>query len=136
MIKEYDYDKNEECAIRNLSKATKKAIPDLELQIGQLSFVFEKDGEIVGRIVAERFCDTFDIKFFIVEEKYRGQGIGRQLIQKIEDEARNLGCRHITLETMSFNSWEFYIAVGYEIIAEIKNSPLEGESHYYMHKAL
>ena len=136
MIKEYDYEVNENAAISELGTATEKAIPQLNVKIGQFSYVYEQDGKIIGRIVAERFCDTVDIKFFVVKEEYRGQGIGRKLIEKIENEARNIGCKHITLESMSFNSWQFYIAVGYEILAQINDSPIKGETHYYLHKAL
>ena len=136
MIKEYHYETNEGAAIRELGADTEKAIPQLDVKLGQFSYVFEQDGSILGRIVAERFCDTVDIKFFVVKVEYRGQGIGRRLIEKIENEAKKAGCKHITLESMSFNSWRFYIAVGYEILAQINDSPLKGETHYYLHKAL
>ena len=59
-----------------------------------------------------------------------------QLIATIEDAARQQGCRHVTLETMSFNSWEFYLAVDYEILAEIPDSPMPGATHYFLHKTL
>ena len=136
MIREYDYEKNEDAAIIELSKATEKAAPALDMEIDRLSYVYEENGKIEGRIIAERFCDTVEIKFFVVNEEYRGRGIGKKLISKVEDEAAALGCKHITLETMSFNSWKFYIAAGYEILAKIENSPMNGETHYFLHKEL
>lgn len=72
----------------------------------------------------------------MVREGERGKGIGKQLIRVIEEEAARQGCRHVTLETMSFNSWELYPAVGYEILAEIKDSPMPGATHYFLHRAL
>ena len=136
MVKCAPYEENEEAAIKELDAATQKAAPGLERYFSQLSYVYEENGEILGRITGEIFCDAMEIKFFVVREEERGKGIGKKLIRAIEEEAARQGCRHITLETMSFNSWQFYLAVGYEVLAEIKDSPMPGATHYFLHKAL
>jgi GNAT superfamily N-acetyltransferase len=40
---------------------------------------------------------------FYVEERFRGQGIGMQLLAAIEQEARRLGCCKLTLEVQQNN---------------------------------
>ena len=135
-IKTAPYEENENAAIKELDAATEKAAPELERYFSRLSYIYEENGEVLGRITGEMFCDAMEIKFFVVKEEERGKGIGKQLICTIEEEAARQGCRHVTLETMSFNSWQFYLAVGYEILAEIKDSPMPGVTHYFLHKAL
>ena len=136
MIKCAPYEGNEEAAIKELDAATQKAAPGLERYFSQLSYVYEENKEALGRITGEIFCDTMEIKFLVVRESERRKGIGKQLICAIEEDAARQGCRHVTLETMSFNSWEFYLAAGYEVLAEIKDSPMPGATHYFLHKAL
>jgi ribosomal protein S18 acetylase RimI-like enzyme len=52
----------------------------------------------------------------IVSEKYRGQGIGRQLISAAVDKCRQLGCCEIEVSTEKTNAKarEFYKSSGFE----------------------
>ena len=58
---------------------------------------------------------TLFIDDFCVEEKARGQHIGRQLFAHVKDEARRLGCREITLNVWEGNdaALRFYRAMGF-----------------------
>jgi len=130
------YEENEDLAIEELDTATKKAAPNLPVQVARFSYACEDDGKVLGRITAELFCDTVEIKFLVVSEEARGLGIGKKLVTAVENAAREKGCRHITLESMSFNNWQFYLAIGYEVLAKIPDSPMPGETHYFLHKTL
>ncbi len=58
----------------------------------------------------------------IVEEKYRGRGIGKKLMKKTEDFCRQKGCFKIILTTGK--NWEerrFYKKLGYKTIAYLPN---------------
>ncbi len=135
-IKAYPYQQNEEQAIAGLDAATHKSVPDLDLNLGEISLVYEEGGKVLGRIVGSIFCDILDIHFFIVEEAMRGKGIGGKLIVAAEAEAMKRGCRHVKLESMSWNTWQFYPAHGYEVLAKIEDSPYPGAVHYLFHKKL
>lgn len=54
----------------------------------------------------------------IVAKKYRGQGIGRQLISAAIDKCRKLGCCEIEVSTQKTNAKarEFYKSLGFEDI--------------------
>ena len=51
-----------------------------------------------------------------VDETYRGQGLGKQLINHIVDVARNKGCHMVQLTTNKLrpNAIKFYEAIGFE----------------------
>lgn len=49
-----------------------------------------------------------------VDEAYRGQGLGKQLMQKVHDYGREIGCAMAIVSTMSFqNTRSFYEYLGY-----------------------
>ena len=87
----------------------------------------ELGGEIfVGLLNAFEGFSTFackpllNIHDLIVTEAWRGQGIGRQLMQAAEELARELGCCKLTLEVLEGNSkaraaYESLGYAGYEL---------------------
>ena len=58
---------------------------------------------------------TLFIDDFCVEEKARGQHIGRRLFDHVREEAKRLGCREITLNVWGGNdaALSFYRAMGF-----------------------
>lgn len=57
---------------------------------------------------------------------YNGQGIGKELIKRFEEEAINKGCKEMALTTdfnKNSNVLEFYKSVGYEIYYEFLTYP-------------
>ena len=96
-----------------------------------------KDGnEVIAGICAESY--TWKIVFislFFIEAPYRRQGLGRILLQKIEEKAKKLGVSLIHLDTFDFQAKDFYLKNGYEIFGVLDNCP-EGHRRYYMKKVL
>ncbi|WP_096187531.1 GNAT family N-acetyltransferase [Evansella halocellulosilytica] len=70
------------------------------------SIFYEHDGYYV-RIVA-----------FVVDENYRGKGIGKQLLQKVEEWAKEQGAIAISLNTGTREerqgAHQFYMSMGFE----------------------
>src|SRR6266850_8459473 len=58
-------------------------------------------GTIVGGIVGEVWMTVLFIQFFWIEERFRGQGHGTTLMEKIEAEARRFGAVRSYVDTMS-----------------------------------
>ena len=91
-------------------------------------FVAELDGKLVGYIHLSAYeCIYFEslknILTLVVDENYRHQGIGRQLIQAGERWAKETGSKGIRLSS-GFNRTEahqFYQHCGYTMRKEQKN---------------
>lgn len=66
--------------------------------------LLEHDGRL-GRLVA-----------LVVDEAYRGHGVGRVLVDRVEQEARRFGCRdlEITSSRHRADAHRFYLGLGYE----------------------
>lgn len=101
----------------------------------ELSFHMEEDGRIVAGVVAERTADTVEVAYLFVEESCRGRGLGRALLERVEDTAREKGARRIALNTYSFQAPNFYPKLGYREV--LKLEPCFGQhSQFYFLKEL
>lgn len=70
------------------------------------------------------------VQWLVVDEKYQGQGIGSQLLELIEEVAREHKCHFIILYTESEKNIKFYEKRGYQFIG------LQKESWYGMNENL
>lgn len=70
-----------------------------------------------------------------VSEDYRHQGLGSQLLQHLECEAKALGAKLAHLDTFDFQAKDFYIKHGYDVHGVLDNCPT-GHKRYYMKKHL
>ncbi len=70
-----------------------------------LAFVAVDEGRIVGFAAAElRTWNRRTVLWHLyVDAEFRGEGIGRQLLERIEDHARQAEALHIWLETSNLN---------------------------------
>jgi len=86
------------------------------------NFVYEDEGKVVG-FLSEVFYMTFyhrvgtaQVNELVVDNTYRGKGIGRALMKAAEDEAR---CRHmdeleVGTERENLKAQEFYRKYGFD----------------------
>ena len=93
------------------------------------------DEAIVGGIVGEVWMTVLFIQFFWIEERFRGQGHGTTLIEKIEAEARRFGAVRSYVDTMSVQAPAFYRACGYQAFGAIDGYP-GGVTRHWFTKAL
>ena len=93
------------------------------------------DEEIVGGILGEVYWGWLYIDLFWVKEELRGQGYGHQLLNKLEDEARQRGAKHVYLDTFSFQVPDFYKEHGYQVFGELEGFPV-GHHRYFFRKEL
>ena len=63
-------------------------------------------------------ADTGRVRHLYVLSSWRGQGVGKQLVQRIIDEAR-LHYRLLTLRTLTEPASKFYCAIGFQMKPEI-----------------
>jgi GNAT superfamily N-acetyltransferase len=99
--------------------------------------IFLKDahGEILGGVLGHIWGQWLHITILWLAEPVRGHGYGRQLLVAAETYARERGCRHVKLETFSFQARPFYEKLGYEVFATLEDCPV-GHREYFLRKPL
>lgn len=74
------------------------------LQSGQYLFlVAEEDGQVAGYAGLLRVMDEGDITNVVVDEAYRGKGLGTRLMAALLEEGRGCGMKEFTLEVRVSN---------------------------------
>ncbi|OIU70364.1 GNAT family N-acetyltransferase [Rossellomorea aquimaris] len=104
---------------------------DVKTPLEKVSFAVrdEKD-EIAGGVTGETFWHHLHIDFLWVAEEHRKEGLGMQLIEKIEEYARGLGCCLSVLDTFSFQAPGFYKKLGYKEFGVLEDFPKGGRQHF------
>ncbi|CZG89312.1 ribosomal-protein-alanine acetyltransferase [Legionella pneumophila] len=98
-------------------------------------YVKDNDGHIIGGAIVYAHKHSIYVDVLWVSEKYRGMGIGAELLRNIETEAMKRGIPESTLDTFSFQAEGFYLKQGYKHLGTIKNY-LEGHDRIYLRKKL
>ena len=91
----------------------------------------DDSGELMAGLVAETFGNGLEIEYLFVKEDLRGQGIGSQLLQQAESEAKKRNCRYVFVNTYQFQAPAFYQKHGYKEVFTLKDYPYDGQRHYY-----
>ena len=91
----------------------------------------DDSGELMAGLVAETFGNWLEIEYLFVKEDLRGQGIGSQLLQQAESEAKKRNCRYVFVNTYQFQAPAFYQKQGYKEVFILKDYPYTGQRHYY-----
>ncbi len=93
------------------------------------------EGEIIGGITGTAYWGHLHIDFLWVDPQSRGQRIAEQLMQAIEQYAREQHYRLLVVDTFSFQAPEFYKKQGFQEFGVLHNHP-EGHSQHYFEKRL
>ena len=94
-------------------------------------YVEDDSGELMAGLIAETFGNWLEIEYLFVKEDLRGQGIGSQLLQQAESEAKKRNCRYVFVNTYQFQAPAFYQKQGYKEVFTLKYYPYDGQRHYY-----
>ena len=94
-------------------------------------YVEDEQGQLLAGLVAETFGNWLEIEYLFVKEDLRGQGIGSQLLQRAESEAKKRNCRYVFVNTYQFQAPSFYQKHGYQEVFILKDYPCTGQRHYY-----
>ncbi len=96
---------------------------------------YDAQDRIIGGANGFQWGDSFTIEFLWLEEQWRGQDIGTQLMHAMEQQATQCGCTQVYLDTYSFQAIDFYRKLGYEVAGKLENFPTP-YTHYFLKKDL
>ena len=94
-------------------------------------YIEDEQGQLLAGVVAETFGNWLEIEYLFVKDDLRGQGIGSQLLQRAESEAKNRNCRYVFVNTYQFQAPAFYQKHDYQEVFTLKDYPCTGQRHYY-----
>lgn len=110
---------------------------DFTLVGGDIAVYARDDsGKMRGGLIGRRVGEWLDIKYLWVCSETRTSGVGTQLMQMAEEEAKRQGCRHSLVDTLSFQARPFYEKQGYQLKMTLDDFPYQGMQRYYLSKAL
>ena len=86
--------------IRSYNRSKREAAESEPLNL----YVENDHGQLMAGLVAETFGNWLEIEYLFVKEDLRGQGIGSQLLQQAESEAKKRNCRFAFVNTYQFQA--------------------------------
>lgn len=98
-------------------------------------FLRDDHGRLVGGLLGSSCWQWLTIDFLWVSEELRGRGYGTRLLAAAESEAISRDCRHVYLDTFSFQARGFYEKLGYSVFGELQNFPGQ-HKRYFLRKDL
>ena len=113
--------------VRSYNRSKREAAESEPLNL----YIEDEHGRLLAGLVAETFGNWLEIEYLFVKEELRGQGIGSQLLQQAESEAKKRNCRFAFVNTYQFQAPAFYQKHGYQEVFTLKDYPYTGQRHYY-----
>ena len=84
---------------------------------------YDENQNVIAGILGGTYWGWLHIDILWVDENFRSKKIGSRLLIAAENEAKKRGCHSVHVDTMSWQSPEFYKKHGYELISEHDNIP-------------
>ncbi|NMP30054.1 GNAT family N-acetyltransferase [Thalassotalea sp. M1531] len=93
------------------------------------------DGDVIAGAGARTFGNWLLLNTLWVSDELRGQNIGSQILEKIEQAGKQRGCIKCLLDTLNFQAMPFYEKHGYQVQWVQEDYPKTG-CKYFMVKDL
>ena len=113
--------------VRSYNRSKREAAESEPLNL----YIEDEHGRLLAGLVAETFGNWLEIEYLFVKEDLRGQGIGSQLLQRAESEAKKRNCCFAFVNTYQFQAPAFYQKHDYQEVFTLKDYPCTGQRHYY-----
>jgi N-acetylglutamate synthase-like GNAT family acetyltransferase len=101
-------------AVLALLQAARLPTADLTSVQGKKMWVLEASDSLLGVIALERFGTDALLRSLAIASAYRKRGFGRQLVARLEQDARTEGVAQLLLLTETAEP--FFRSLGYEVI--------------------
>lgn len=96
--------------------------------------VFDED-KLIGGVIGFIKYNWYYLDLLYVDEEYRKQDIGTELLKQIEELARKEKLTGVRMDTWSFQARGFYEKNGYQVYGQIENCP-PGATDYFLKKEI
>ncbi|USR59981.1 GNAT family N-acetyltransferase [Lelliottia amnigena] len=96
----------------------------------------DEKGVMIGGLMGNRKGEWLNIDYLWVSADARGTGLGSQIMQAAEEEAKRMGCLHALVDTFSFQARPFYEKQGYRLQMTLDDFPQKVMQRHYLSKAL
>jgi ribosomal protein S18 acetylase RimI-like enzyme len=106
----------------------RKKNPEIKIKL----VIKNEEGQVIGGILAGTTLKTMYIELLWVDERYRGQGYGRELLMTAERIATENGCISGQASALSFQSPEFFQKLGYEIFGVSDGYPDSIKEYFFI----
>ncbi len=93
----------------------------------------DESKKIYAGLLGQTYWTWLYVDVLWVDEAYRHQGLGAQLLKVAEEEARRRGCHGAQLDTMSFQALPFYQKQGYSLFGQLDDFAA-GHCRYFLKK--
>ncbi|MFG2910413.1 GNAT family N-acetyltransferase [Kitasatospora sp. NPDC048286] len=91
--------------------------------------------QVVGGLTGRTSLGLFFLDLFYLPPRLRGGGLGTEVLERAESEARARGCRTAVLYTITFQAPGFYEKQGWRRLGEVPCDP-PGAGRVFMTKEL
>lgn len=95
-------------------------------------FLKDDDEQLIAGISGEIFGNWMEVEYLAVDEKHRGKGLGKNLLERAEKLALTHGCQSLMLYTFGFQGKDFYPKFGYKEVFVKRDFPLTGSEHFFI----
>lgn len=103
-------------------------------EYGHLAFTWEEVGELIGFVYyapTEMTDRTWELWWIVVDPARQGRGLGRQMLEWVEDDIRRRNGRILLIETSATPHYEptrrFYLKNNYTLAAQIADFYADGD---------
>lgn len=115
----------------NLSQVPATQDPTLVLK----NYVIKDKGLIIAGIKADVYhWGILYVDVLFVDENHRHKGLGSTLLQKVEQEAKEMGAKLVHTDTFDFQALDFYLKHGYEVFGVLEDCPKDHKRYYLKKK--
>ncbi|MGF1704986.1 GNAT family N-acetyltransferase [Enterovibrio baiacu] len=99
-------------------------------------FIHDEEHRIVGGLTGQQFFTSMHIRYLWLDESMRRQGFGRQLIERVEAEAKQRDILNLFIDTYSFQAPTFYENLGFRQTGRYNDYPMRGIDKIFYQKRL
>ena len=119
-----------ELIARHLRASNRRNMPRLEAAFEHAWFLKNEAGEVMGGLWAEKTMDWVFVEKLFVPEALRGQGVGSDLLARVETRAREWQAYGLWLDTFGFQARGFYERYGYLCFGTLEGATPEADQHF------
>lgn len=99
-------------------------------------FVVDESGKRRGGVVSRLWGNWMHVLYLWVDPAFKGKGVGRQLMHKMEAVAIAQGCHSAMVDTFSFQAKPFYEKLGYRNQMTLDAFPGDEHQLHFLTKSL